>query len=206
MNNIPLELRNLIDSEQTDFIVKSKRNHPKKNAYALLFFSLVWNVFISIFVISFFGPLLKGEELNFTTNNKPTTASIDNWEPIIIPGIMIGFFVIIGIAIFIWSLVKFFQKGGYFVGTETRFIKYRNGVSTIKDWEQFSGNMKVKTKNITGNLELELRTGKMSSSKNGNKSFVPKIIYMSGIKNVYEIEKKCRIRIKENDPTPKVTT
>jgi len=29
-NRIPKELRNLIDSEETDFIVKSRRNHQKR--------------------------------------------------------------------------------------------------------------------------------------------------------------------------------
>ena len=48
----------------------------------------------------------------------------------------------------------------------------------MKDWDQFSGNIKIKRKNnILGNLELELRTGKMSSNNNSNR-FVPDIIYI----------------------------
>jgi len=111
----------------------------------------------------------------------------------------------VGIGLFIWALVIFFQKGSYFVGTKTRFIKYRKGKITVKDWEQFSGNIKIERKNNLGNLELELRTGKMRSKNDSNK-YVPDIIYLSGIENVFEIEKKCRIRIKENDPTPIVST
>ena len=46
----------------------------------------------------------------------------------------------------------------------------------------------------------------MKSRNKGADRFVPDIIYISGIKNVFEIEKKIRKRIKENDPTPKITT
>jgi hypothetical protein len=51
-------------------------------------------------------------------------------------------------------------------------------------------------------IAFQLRTGKMESKKNSLDKFVPDIIYISGINNVLEIEKSCRIRIKENDPTP----
>ena len=202
---IPLELRKLIDSEDTDFIVKSKRNAPKKQAYGMLFFSLFWNAFISIFVFAFITPVLMGEEVHFTANDIPTSASLENWEPIIVPSIIIGVFVIIGIGLFIYALRLFFQEGGYFVGTETRFIQFRNDTFTIKDWEQFSGNMNITSKRALGDLELELRTGKMQKRNKQASRYVPDIIYMSGIPNVFDIEKKCRLRIKENDPTPTLT-
>lgn len=205
VNTIPTELKNLIDSEQTDFIIKSSRNYPKKKGFVLLFFSLFWNAFVSIFVIAFIVPILKGEEVHFEANDVPTSGSLENWQPILVPSLLIGLFVIVGIGMLIWALVQLFQKGGYFVGTETRLIKYRNGEMTVKDWEQFSGNIKVKSKSILGDLELELRTGKMKSRHKGSNRFVPDIMYISGIENVFEIEKKCRIRIKENDPTPKIT-
>lgn len=205
-NNIPTELRNLIDAEETDFIVKSGRNYPKKKAYGLIFFALFWNAFISIFVVAFLGPLLMGEEVSFKTNDVPTSASLDNWEPALVPALIIGLFVAVGIGMLIWSLVLLFQKGGFFVGTATRFIKYRNGEFTVKDWEQFSGNMKIKSKDRVGNIELELRTGKMKSKDKGADKFVPDIIYMSEIANVFDIEKKCRVRIKENDPTPTLSS
>jgi hypothetical protein len=47
-----------------------------------------------------------------------------------------------------------------------------------------------------------MRTGRMVSRKNGPARYVPDIIYISGILNVFEVEKICRKRIKENDPTP----
>jgi len=62
----------------------------------------------------------------------------------------------------------------------------------------------MKSKGIKGNLSLELRTGKMQSRKNGPSRFVPDIIHIAEVKDVLSIEKKCRIRIKENDPTPAI--
>jgi hypothetical protein len=205
-NNIPIELKAFISPEQSDFIIKSTRNYPKKNGLFLLFFALFWNAFVSIFVIAFIAPVLSGKEVHFKTNDVPTSGSLDNWEPLLVPSLVIGLFVLVGLGLLIWAFVQFFQKGGYFVGTETRFIKYRNGKITVTDWEQFSGNIKMSNKSRVGDLELELRTGKMKSRNKGVDRFVPDVIYISGIKNVFEIEKKCRIRIKENDPTPKITT
>ncbi|WP_158837533.1 hypothetical protein [Polaribacter sp. L3A8] len=206
-NTIPVELRTLISPEQADFIIKSARNYPKKKGLFLLFFSLFWNAFVSIFVIAFIVPVLSGKEVHFKENDVPTSGSLDNWEPILVPSLVIGLFVVVGIGLFIWAFVQLFQKGGYFVGTETRFIKYRTGELIVKDWEQFSGNIKMSSnKSGIGELELELRTGKMQSRNKGADRFVPDVVYISGIKNVFEIEKKIRKRIKENDPTPKITT
>jgi hypothetical protein len=42
----------------------------------------------------------------------------------------------------------------------------------------------------------------MVSSKNGPDRYVPDTFYISGIADTFEIEKLCRKRIKENDPTP----
>ncbi|WP_100432640.1 hypothetical protein [Flavobacterium sp. 1] len=53
-------------------------------------------------------------------------------------------------------------------------------------------------------LSMELRTGKMVSQKDKSDKYVPDILYISGVPDILEIEKICRNRIKENDPTPAV--
>ena len=70
------------------------------------------------------------------------------------------------------------------------------------DWEQFSGDIEVSGNVNKGNVSLQMRTGKMVSKKNGPDRYVPDVIYMSKIPNAFEIERICRKRIKENDPTP----
>ncbi len=116
------------------------------------------------------------------------------------PALIIGVFVLIGIGMLIWGFYLLFQRGGYFVGTNNRLISYRKGIINTYDWEQFTGNMEIN--NRKGDFSLQLRTGKMVQRKNKPDEFVPDVIYISGISDVLEIEKKCRIRIKENDPSP----
>lgn len=202
VTELPVDLKRLIENERVDFSIKAKRNLPLSKAVGRLLFSIAYCAFVSIFVFAFFGPLFKNEEVHFTSNDVPVTASWDDLSELMVPGIIIGLFVIGGVIITISSIYLLFQNGGYFVGTETRMIQYRNGKSTITDWEQFSGNVKINAKNNFGDLEYELRTGKLQSKKNESDKFIPDIIYISSIENVYEIEKICKVRIKENDPTP----
>jgi hypothetical protein len=98
-----------------------------------------------------------------------------------------------------------FKKGGYFVGTPTRFISFQKGKYRSVDWEQFSGDIQVTGDDQKGHITLGMRTGKMVSSKNGPDRYVPDELYISGIPDVFEIEQICRKRIKENDPTPSAT-
>lgn len=201
-NSSPPELLKIIDHESVDFRVKSSRNHPRSSAMAVLVFSLIWCAFISFFAISFFGPLFRKGEVRFEVNDLPTVASLEHWEPMLVPGLIIGLFILIGLGMLGGGLLMMFQSGAYFVGTPTRFIKYRKGITTVKDWEQFSGNIKLKYNGLQGDLSLELRTGKMQHRKNAPSKFVPDIIHIIAVENVYKIEKLCRTRIKENDPTP----
>lgn len=202
LTELPIDLKKQIENEKIDFSLKAKRNYPRSRSLTGLLFGLVWSGFISIFVIVFFGPLFKNEEVHFKSNGEEVTASLGDLSALLVPGLIIGVLMIVGIVMTVYSIVTLLQKGGHFVGTETRMIHYRNGKTIITDWEQFNGNVKINAKNNFGDLEYELRTGKMEKRKNAGDKFVPNIIYISGIENVYEIEKKCRIRIKENDPTP----
>jgi hypothetical protein len=104
-----------------------------------------------------------------------------------------------------WGIYSIFKKGGYFVGTPTRLVHFQNGNIRSKDWEQFSGDIEVNGNAKKGNILLQMRTGRMVSRKNGPDRYVPDVIYISEIPNVYEIEQICRKRIKENDPTPTTT-
>jgi hypothetical protein len=203
MNNIrflPMDLESVVGTEKIDFSVFSKRNKPVSQSISLIFFGTFWSAITSIFVVAFFVPLFKGEEVHFGVDGVPTTGSLENFEPILVPALIIGLFVLIGIGMLLWGFYSFFQKGGYFVGTASRLLRYNKGIIKSFDWEQFSGNMEINNKK--GDITLQLRTGKMVSRKNSSAQFVPDIVYISGVINVLEIEKICRKRIKENDPTP----
>ncbi|MDR2861531.1 MAG: hypothetical protein LBV07_03160 [Syntrophobacterales bacterium] len=197
---LPPELQSVIGAEKIDFSVLAKRNKPANQSIYIIFFGLVWTAFTSIFVIGFFGPLFKRGEVHFKVNGVPTTGSWENLEPMIFPALLIGVFVLVGIGILSWGLYSFFQKGGYFVGTASRLLSYHKGKIYSFDWEQFTGNMEINKKK--GDISLQLRYGKMVSRKNSPDKFVPDIVYISGTPDILEIEKICRKRIKENDPTP----
>jgi hypothetical protein len=202
MNNftMPAELQSIIGQENIDFSVKAKRKQPLKTSFGIILFGTIWTAFVSIFVMVFLGPVFRGEETHFEVNGVPTSASWENFRPMLTPAIIIGVFVLIGIGMLAWGLYSLFQKGGYFVGTNNRLIRYHKGIVNTYDWEQFTGSMEIN--GLKGDLSLQLRTGKMVQRKNRPDEFVPDIIYISGIPDVLEIEKNCRNRIKENDPSP----
>ena len=207
MNNIklPPELLSIVSPEKMDFATKAGRDKPKKKSILIILFGVVWTLFTSIFVFIFFVPIFQGKEVHFESNGVPTVASPDNLEPLLLPAIIVGLFLLIGIGMLSWGIFSMMKKGGYFVGTPTRLIFYQNGIIRSIDWEEFSGDIEISGDNTKGNISLLMRIGKMVSSKNGSDRYVPDVIYITEVPNVYEIEKICRQRIKENDPTPATT-
>jgi hypothetical protein len=188
---LPPELETVVGAEKIEFSVVSKRNKPIGQAAGTLIFGVIWSAITSIFVVAFFGPLFKGEEVEFGLNGEMVTASLDNLEPILVPALIIGVFVLIGIIALLVGIYQFFQTGGYFAATATRLLHYRKGNIATYDWAQFTGNVKMNAKR--GNITLQLRSG--YSTKNGG--FVHNVVFISGADNVLEIEKICRKRIKE---------
>jgi hypothetical protein len=199
---LPPDLDSAIGSEKKDFAVKAGRAQPRNNSISTILFGAAWTSFTSIFVFDFLDSLLHGEEVHFELNGVPTVASADDLDSIIMPAIIIAIFVLIGISILSWGIYSLFKKGGYFVGTPIRFVHYQNGNIRSIDWEQFSGEIEFNSNANKGNISLQMRTGRMVSRKNGPDEYVPDVIYISEIPNVFEVEQICRRRIKENDPTP----
>lgn len=199
---LPQVLYNSLGSETRDFVVKAKRSSPLKVSVSLIVFGTFWLAFTSIFVVAFLGPLFVGKEVHFTSNDVPVVAGPGNLGPVLVPAMIIGLFVLVGIGILGAGIYSLIGKGGYYIGTPTRLVSYHGGTIRSIDWEQFSGDVEVSGTPEKGNLALGMRTGRMVSQKNSSDRYVPDMIYISGIPDVYEIEKKCRDRIKENDPTP----
>ena len=199
-SDLPQELISVIGSEKIEFAAKAKRHQSRSKTIIMFVFASFWCGFISIFVIVFFGPLFIGEEVHFSANGEPVVGSLDNLQPMIVPGLVIGLFVLVGIGLMIAAVRGALKKGGYFVGTPTRFLRYSNGTINAYDWEQFNGNIEV---NFTkGDITFQLRNGNMVSKKNRPDQFVADSIELSGVDHVMEIESISRKRMKENDPTP----
>lgn len=199
---LPRDMAENIGTEKMDFAVMAKRMQPLKKSLSMLFFSLFWLGFTSIFVVAFLGPLFVGKEVEFSSGGEAITAGPGNLGPIVVPAMVIGLFVLIGLALFIYTLYSMSRKGGYFAGTPLRLVSYQQGSIRSIDWELFSGDIMAKGNRDKGDISLGMRTGKMVSQKNRPDRYVPDAIYISGIPDVFEIERICRKRIKENDPTP----
>ena len=200
---LPYALYTSAGNEKKDFAVKAGRAQPLRKSMAMVLFGTFWTAFTSIFVVAFLGPLFMGKEVEFEANGVPTVAGPGNLGPILVPALIIGFFMIVGLIMLSIGISSAFKKGGYFVGTPTRLIHYHRGTLRSIDWEQFSGDIEFTVGNTRmGNISLQMRTGRMVSRKNGPDRYVPDVIYMSQVPDVFEIERICRTRIKENDPTP----
>ncbi len=199
---LPPALTSSLGSESKDFTVKAGRSQPLKKSWSIILFGAFWTAFTSIFIVAFLGPLFAGKEVEFESNGVPMVAGPGNLEPILVPALIIGFFTIIGLAMLGWGFYSMFRKGGYFAGTPLRLIHYHKGTIRSIDWEQFSGDIEVSGDVEKGSISLQMRTGRMVSRKNGPDRYVPDVIYMAKIPNAFEIERICRKRIKENDPTP----
>lgn len=199
---LPGLLAQNLGGEKRDFAVMATRSQPLKMSLAVIVFGTVWLAFTSIFVIAFLGPVFAGREVHFLSNDVPVVAGPGNLRPLLLPALIIGIFVLVGLGMLSWGLRMLLKKGGYFVGTPTRLVHFSNGTIRSIDWEQFSGDIEVGGNEQKGNISLGLRTGKMVSQKNGPDRYVPDTIYISGIPDVFKVEQLCRMRIKENDPTP----
>jgi hypothetical protein len=200
--NIPIELNNALSGEIAEFMVKSNHSVPLKTALVPILFGLVWLGFTSIFIAAFFGPVLMGKEVHFTSNDVPTTAGPGNLEPLLGPGLLVAVFLLVGLAIFGYGLYLLIPQSIWFAGTSKRLvILQKNKVRSI-DWEQFSGDIEVSGNSSKGDISLGMRTGQMVNSKHSNhgSEYIPEVIYMIGIPNAFTVEQVCRRRIKENDP------
>ncbi len=206
ITTVPNELRTIIDSEEVDFVVKAGKKLPNNIVIKYFFFGLFWLAILSIGLYPTLKGYFQGVTFNFSAASFQEVIAIlkTNINKQLL--IFFGVFISIGFGALGYAVYLFFQKGAFFVGTATRLIKYRKGNITMTDWEQFSGNIKINQKGLLGNIKLELRTGSLQSraGDSGSKRYVPDIIYITAIENVISIEKKCSMRIKENDPTPNV--
>jgi hypothetical protein len=199
-NNIilPRDLQTIVDSEKVDFSLLSKRSEPLQRVALYILVGIFLTGIMAFILNKMLVPILDGGEHQIVINGEDKTVSLDNFQPLIFPVCIELLFFYTGIALFLKGVKVIFQTGGFYVGTPDRLIRYYRGKVNSYDWEQFSGVITTKSRQIT----LDLKTGRMETRKNNSTTvFVPDTIFMSGIKNVVEIEKICKMRIKENAPS-----
>ena len=105
---------------------------------------------------------------------------------------------------FFGGIIYFSAKGGYFIGTNQRFISFRKGSFKSYDWEQFDPlGAEI---HLPDSLLLKLRTGSISRSYNKRRNFqsiqserfIQNQFWIVGIENVNEVAQKCNFRIELN--------
>lgn len=199
--DLPEELNISVGSESRDFVVKGTFAQPVAGSVSSMIFGAVWLAFTWFMMSFFIGPGFISGIIQSITSSINGTAGDGFDKGYLFLALFFGIFLSVGLYIFLKGFYTLFRRGGYFVGTPTRLINYRNGRMRSTDWEQFTGNIRVRGNNTKGSITLEMRTGRTVSGKGGSR-YVPDITYIAGIPDVYEIEKICQRRIKENDPTP----
>lgn len=184
---MPNDMITVLAGEPTDFTIQGRRAGTGGGAFLLLFGS-VWTLFTGAMVFAFLHPLLNDGMVHFTLNEQAVVATRDNLEPLTMPAIFFGIFLLIGLGLLlggIWSLTK---KPGYYAGTPTRLVSYERGKINSFDWREFNGNIEVNSRK--GMIRLELKSGFRSNS-----TYVPTQLRIYTKADVLEIERKVRERI-----------
>lgn len=176
---LPIELDRNIGSEKKEFMVRSKRDRPIGKIIYQLSFGIIWTS-ISVFMLGL---------VYMRSHNE------------LLPILFMGFFTLVGILMLVSAIDMLLKKGSLYVGTPKRLVIFRKGNVRSIDWEQFTGDITANANSDGGSILFKLRTGVMQKQEDIPEMFVPEEIYISGINNLSEMERICRERIKENDPT-----
>jgi len=196
---LPEELNIFLGSENREFTVYGRRARPIGSSMYQLIFGIVWLGFLTFF-LSFFLESFSPGGIKQIISNMSNAEEGNPEQSGIVFLIVIIVFVLVGLYMLFSGLFSLMKRGGYFVGTPTRLVRFNRGKMMWDNWDQFNGCIEVSGNNNRGTITLEMRTGHKSFGKTN--SYVPNIVYISGVPGVYEIEQICRKRIKEHDPTP----
>jgi len=118
--NLPEELNISLASESRDFAVKGRRAKPIGSSLSQIIFGLVWLGFILFFISFFFDSFsLGGFKQIISEINDANEGSAQ--KPGIFIVILMSVFVLIGLYMLFGGVFSLLKRGGYFVGTPTRF-------------------------------------------------------------------------------------
>lgn len=189
---LPRELNDAVGPETRDFAVKAGSLKPFRKSLPAIIGGFVWMGFFSLLFFGIFGLDIQEMIANGATGNETIN------QAYYLLG-FIGIFYVIGLIIIGKALLPLIRRGGYYVGTPDRLIHYRKGNIRSIDWEQFTGDMKVRGNDGKGTLSMSLKTGTIKRRKGGH-YFTPEVIFITAIPNVSDIEKMVRKRLSENSP------
>jgi hypothetical protein len=198
------EIKQHLDPDETViFSVNSKRQITSGTALFGLFFSLLW---LGItFIVGYgiiIGPIitaLSGGTSTILRNGVSLTLGANNLSELVFPGAIIGLFCFIGLSALGATTYSFFSSGGWFVGTNKRFLHLRKNTFRSINWNEFSGSLTASGDANKGDLVLELKNDSVVYTKGVMRPYssTKESITIVGVPNVPEIERLCRAKIEE---------
>ncbi len=199
--DLPMSLQQKINGELVLFAVKTKtRVNPV--GLANIIFAAFWLGITLIMGAGFFIPLLRNGSVNIKINGQPQVATLENWQSLAFPAVMIGGFFLIGLVI-LWKGIGYFvQKESYFIGTPSRIVLEFDGKTSDFAWQDFS---KVIFNRNTKNIKLFFNPEK-EGLRNKNKSQFSKqaaLLLINHPPNAQKIYDVIKEQIEKNMPDKK---
>jgi hypothetical protein len=189
---LPQVLRSVISGETYDFALKSGLRRPFRKSLSQITFGLIFTAVTGVFVYIYLN------SVNFSD-----AGAIDTLGSGKLARLLFAAFLATGLTILLSGIFKAFSRGGYFVGTAKGLISCRKGKIHTTDWQRFAGDITIKGNENKGSIELVMRPGNLGAGET-NLNYAPGIIYITSIRDPFEIERLIRRRIRENDPTPAI--
>jgi len=197
---MPEELITAIGSETKEFVVKGTRFRPVKGSLSQLIIGIIWVGGFLWIGYTMFDPFGGARETAVTQSLENESLIDKLLNQNMIAYLIYAFFLIPGIWNLTRTVIPLLRKGGIFVGTPKRLLNYRNGRIITYDWDQFIQKTNATGNTTKGNLTLTRTTGYQTKRNQAGMSyFIPFTVFISGIPDVFEIEKICKQRIKESD-------
>ena len=191
---VPDVLKDAIGNEKIVFLVKAKKEQPIRNCLSVIGFGVFWILVICLIFSGFVWELFSGECSTISIDGIQTEVCPDDLSPLKNLFIMFCVFLLPGIVTGLLGFFGLFKSGGYYIGTESRMIRYSWKKVTYFLWEDFTEDIEAFGDEQDGNLIFKLKTG-VYITRNGKKVFSNTKINIGSIPYAFEIEAYCRNRI-----------
>jgi len=193
---VPEIMKEALGSEKIEFFVKAKKDQPLRNIFSVFQFSFLWILVISLIFYGFVWELFDGGCTSLMVDDVYTEVCPDDLSPLKGFFIFYGVFLSPGIIVGLLGIFGLFKSGGYYIGTESKLIRYSWNEVKSFPWEEFTDEIKVFGKNEDGNIIFKLKTG-VYITRNHRKVLSNTMINIGSILYAYEIRDYCRNRILE---------
>ncbi|WP_264553673.1 hypothetical protein [Flavobacterium sp. N2038] len=191
---IPDVLQEALGNEKIEFFVKAKKDQPIRNCWSVIGFGVCWILVICLIFLGFVWELFSGECTTISIDGIPTEVCRDDLSPLKSLFIYFGVFLLPGIIVGSLGFLGLFKSGGYYIGTESRLIRYSWKEVKSFPWEDFTDDIEVFGTEQDGNIIFKLKTG-VYVTRNHKKVLSNTKLNLGSIMYAFEIEKYCRNRI-----------